>query len=197
MSETTCKIVFLIGFTTILAIRFYFARLLQSQKVKDDRKTPLEKVLIGLTVLGMYMPLVGVFTTWLTFANYQLPGWTGWVGTVMFAAAIGLFWRAHVDLDLNWSASLEIRENHRLVNCGVYQYVRHPMYASLWLWGLAQLLLLHNWIYGLSHLASFVPMYLLRIPQEEQMMIDTFGEEYQEYMSRTGRVIPQFSQTAE
>jgi protein-S-isoprenylcysteine O-methyltransferase Ste14 len=39
-------------------------------------------------------------------------------------------------------------------------------------------------------------MYLLRIPQEEQMMIDTFGEEYQEYMSRTGRVIPKFSQTA-
>ncbi|ARV60152.1 hypothetical protein BZZ01_17315 [Nostocales cyanobacterium HT-58-2] len=47
----TCKIVFLMGFTTVFAIRFYFARLLQSSKVKDDRKTPLEIVLLGLTLL--------------------------------------------------------------------------------------------------------------------------------------------------
>lgn len=67
MSEMTCKIVFLIGFTTVLAVRFYFARLLQSSKVKDDRKTPLEIVLLGLTLLGMFiLPLIGIFT----------PGWS-------------------------------------------------------------------------------------------------------------------------
>ncbi len=39
MSEMTCKIVFLVGFTTVFAVRFYFARLLQSSKIKDDLKT--------------------------------------------------------------------------------------------------------------------------------------------------------------
>jgi protein-S-isoprenylcysteine O-methyltransferase Ste14 len=52
-----------------------------------------------------------------------------------------------------------------------------------------QALLLHNWIYGLSYLISFLPMYMRRVPQEEQMMLDTFGEQYQEYMRSTGRVI--------
>ncbi|MEH1855199.1 MAG: protein-S-isoprenylcysteine O-methyltransferase [Nostoc sp.] len=181
MSEATCKIVFLIGFTIVLAIRFYFARLLQSQTVKDDRKTPLEILLLGFTLLGMFiLPLVGVFTPWLGFADYRLPSWTGWVGAAMFSTAIWLFWRAHVDLGLNWSATLEIRENHSLVDQGVYRSVRHPMYAAFWLWGIAQALLLHNWIYGLSYLISFVPMYFLRVRQEEEMMVDTFGEQYRD-----------------
>lgn len=80
-----------------------------------------------------------------------------------------------------------------LVETGVYRYIRHPMYAAFWLWGIAQVLLLHNWICGMSYLVSFLPMYLLRVPQEEQMMIDTFGEQYQEYTTRTGRVIPKIS----
>lgn len=191
MSETTCDSVFLICFSIILAIRIYFARMVKSTKVKDDRKTILEILLLGLTVLGMFvLPLIGIFTPWFDFAAYSLLSWTGWLGTVVFSLAIWLFWRAHSDLGLSWSASLEIRENHSLVNSGVYGYIRHPMYAAFWLWGIAQVLLLHNWIYGLSYLVSFLPMYFLRIRQEEQMMIDTFGLEYRNYSSRTGRVIP-------
>ena len=64
------------------------------------------------------------------------------------------------------------------------------MYAAFWLCGIAQALLLHNWIAGFSYLASFVPMYVLRVPQEEQMMLDTFGDRYRAYMAQTGRIIP-------
>lgn len=143
------------------------------------------------------LPLVGVFTPWFGFAVYDLPNWMDWLGTVFFVLAIWLFWRSHADLGLNWSASLEIRENHSLVDTGVYRYIRHPMYAAFWLWGIAQALLLHNWVYGLSYLVSFLPMYIMRVPQEEQMMLDTFGEQYQDYITRTGRVIPKISQSME
>jgi hypothetical protein len=61
---------------------------------------------------------------------------------------------------------------------------------ALWLWTLAQLLLLQNWITGLSGLICFLPLYLYRVPREEQMMIDTFGEEYLDYMSKTPRLLP-------
>jgi protein-S-isoprenylcysteine O-methyltransferase Ste14 len=30
----------------------------------------------------------------------------------------------------------------------------------------------------------------VRVPKEEQMMLDEFGEEYQAYMQRTGRFLP-------
>jgi protein-S-isoprenylcysteine O-methyltransferase Ste14 len=35
-----------------------------------------------------------------------------------------------------------------LVREGVYRSVRHPMYASERLWGIAQALLLQNWVAG-------------------------------------------------
>ena len=62
---------------------------------------------------------------------------------------------------------------------------------SEWLWGVAQALLLQNWVAGLAGLALFTPLYVLRVPREEQMMLDRFGAEYRSYMNRTGRVVPQ------
>ncbi len=112
------------------------------------------------------------------------------VGMIILAMAVWLFWRSHADLGRNWSPSLELREGHELVTEGVYRSVRHPMYASMWLWGVAQALLLQNWIAGWASLVMFMPLYLLRVPREERMMLDEFGEEYRAYMDRTGRVIP-------
>jgi Isoprenylcysteine carboxyl methyltransferase (ICMT) family len=73
---------------------------------------------------------------------------------------------------------------------GVYRSVRHPMYASMWLWGVAQTMLLQNRVAGFSSLALFLPLYLPRVPREEQVMVEEFGDEYRSYMSQTGRIIP-------
>ena len=85
---------------------------------------------------------------------------------------------------------VDVRENHRLVTEGVYRHLRHPMYTAFWLWAAAQALLLPNWIAGLSGLFGFGTLYFLRIGKEEQLMLDTFGDEYRVYMARTRRVIP-------
>lgn len=192
MSQEMRQLIFLIGFIVTFAIRFYFARLAkQNQQVIDGRVTVVERVRLILTILGMLvLPLVYVFTPCFEFADYNLPDGAGWLGAILFGSAIALFWRSHTDLGQNWSASLEVRHDHALVENGVYRYIRHPMYAAFWLWGIAQALLLHNWICGLSYLVSFLPMYLYRVPREEQMMLDRFGEQYQHYSTRTGRVIP-------
>jgi len=51
-------------------------------------------------------------------------------------------------------------------------------------------LLLQNWIAGFANLLIFIPFYMLRVQAEEKMMVDTFGDEYREYMKRTGGVLP-------
>jgi protein-S-isoprenylcysteine O-methyltransferase Ste14 len=35
-----------------------------------------------------------------------------------------------------------------------------------------------------------VPHYLLRVKSEEKMMIEQFGDEYRDYMKKTGRIFP-------
>ncbi|MEE9566562.1 MAG: isoprenylcysteine carboxylmethyltransferase family protein, partial [Desulfobacteria bacterium] len=77
-----------------------------------------------------------------------------------------------------------------LITEGVFRYIRHPMYAAHLLWAIAQVLMLHNWIAGYSFLVVAVPLYLLRVNDEEQMMLEQFGEGYREYMQRTRRIIP-------
>jgi protein-S-isoprenylcysteine O-methyltransferase Ste14 len=117
----------------------------------------------------------------------------GGVGAILMTLAIWLFWRSHADLGRNWSPSLQLREGHELVTEGVYRHIRHPMYASEWLWSIAQALMLQNWVAGWAGLALFTPLYVLRVPREEQMMLDQFGEEYRAYMNRTGRIVPQLT----
>lgn len=64
------------------------------------------------------------------------------------------------------------------------------MYAAHLLWGIAQALMLHNWIAGFSLLIVVIPQYLLRFRAEEQMMLEKFGDQYHHYMRKTGRIIP-------
>ena len=64
------------------------------------------------------------------------------------------------------------------------------MYAAFWLCAVAQALLLPNWIAGLSGLVGFGTLFFFRVGNEERMMLETFGDEYRQYMARTNRVIP-------
>jgi protein-S-isoprenylcysteine O-methyltransferase Ste14 len=105
-------------------------------------------------------------------------------------AALWLFWRSHADLGQNWSRSLELRTAHQLVRHGVYRSTRHPMYAAILLFGLAQGLLLENWLAGWSGFVAFAVMYLVRTPREEKMMCEYFGDEYRDYMRHSGRLFP-------
>src|SRR5262249_21666579 len=133
---------------------------------------------------------VYVFTHWLGFANYRLPTWLGFAGVAVFIAALTVLWAAHTTIGRNFSPRLEIGEQQTLITRGVYRYVRHPIYAGFWLWGIAQRLLLQNWAAGFAMVATFLPLYLVRVPREEGMLLEHFGETYRAYMDRTGRIIP-------
>lgn len=183
--------IYFLAILTEMVIRAPLNKRRKQQKMSERRVTAQEKTLLGLLFLGMFLiPIVYAATNWLDFANYELPGWAGWLGAVLIAGALFVFWRAHADLGLNWSPTLEIRERHELVTHGIYGLIRHPMYASQWLWVIAQPLLLQNWIAGWLNLLVFIFFYFLRVRAEEQLMIEQFGDQYRAYMQRVGGVIP-------
>jgi protein-S-isoprenylcysteine O-methyltransferase Ste14 len=157
----------------------------------DDRSQGLELVMSMVAWTGMeIIPLFYAFTRWLEWADYPLPAWLGWVGFILLALATWLLWRAHADLGRNWSPTLQVSREQQVVTSGVYGYLRHPIYASLLLTGVAQALMLPNWIAGWSGLAAFLLVYLVRVPREEAMMVQHFGEEYTAYRARVGGLLP-------
>lgn len=185
--------VYFIALIIEIIIRVPLDRKRKQEKMSERRVTRQEQILLGLLTLGGFIvPLIYAATNWLDFANYTLPAWAGWLGVLLTAGALFVFWRAHADLGLNWSPSLEIREKHELITRGIYGVIRHPMYASQWLLVIAQPLLLQNWIAGFLNLLVFIPFYLLRVKAEEQLMLEKFGNQYQAYMQRVDAVLPKF-----
>jgi len=183
--------VFFVGFVIYTATRGAYARRLKNVESVHRQVDRLEKALLLMVIpASLLLPLLYLFTPLLNFANYRLPAFAPWLGLILLLAALWLFWRSHADLGQNWSVTLEVRKEHRLITHGVYRLIRHPMYASIFLFSLAQGLLLANWLAGWSAFVPFTVLYLVRTPREEQMMCKFFGDEYRDYMGRTGRLFP-------
>ena len=115
------------------------------------------------------------------------------MGVLLLGLALGILWQAHQDLGRQWSSTLAIQTDHTLVMQGVYRLIRHPIYAALWLLAIAQAALLPNWVAGYAGLLGFLPLYWVRVPQEEQSLLRHFGDAYRGYMGRTGRLIPRLN----
>jgi protein-S-isoprenylcysteine O-methyltransferase Ste14 len=203
MLNNTFEILYLAFFIASSAVRIIGAAKGKNwwhkkSEVVENRETGAGKLFLFFSFLGVQvLPFIYIFSSFLDFADYDLPVGVGrilgWSGCVVFAAAIWVLWRSHVDLGRNFSPELKIREKHKLVTGGIFYIIRHPMYSAHWIWALAQAMLLQNWIAGLSMLVAFWPLYLYRITREEYMMCDQFGDEYRNYMGKTGRIFPRLN----
>lgn len=202
MRINSWNLVYLVGLIVYITIRGVFGGRTKGNKKLVSRASVSDRALVGVVFVGnIILPGLYLFTPWLGFADYggceirdtgceMLFAIMHWSGAVMMVVALWLFWRAHVDLGLNWSITLEMRKDHELIERGVYRLVRHPMYAAIFLFAIAQGLLLRNWLAGWGGFVSFAILYLVRTPREEKMMQEFFGEPYRDYMKRTGRLWP-------
>ncbi|MDA0769303.1 MAG: protein-S-isoprenylcysteine O-methyltransferase [Chloroflexi bacterium] len=196
MSNKQLNALYVIGLVVGAVVRGIYTKRYRNKDYKEERHTSLLEWSLMLLwgVSSQVIPIVYMRSKCLKAADYCLPKktsrWTGIAGACAYTAGIWLLWRSHADLGRSWTPTLAIREKHELVTDGVYRYMRHPMYAAHLLWGIAQALLLQNWIAGFAGLATLVPVYLMRVDREEQMMLEYFGDDYAQYMNRTGRLFP-------
>ena len=191
MTPDIAKFVFVMMAVGWYLIRYRHARRARREKVTRSARGWRENtlLLISLTGLGI-VPLIYTATAMPHFASYAFRPAQAWLGVLVAVAALVMFRLTHRALGRNWSVSLDVRENHRLITDGIYRRIRHPMYTAFWLWAVAQALLLPNWVAGFAGLIGFGTSFFGRIAKEEQMMVDTFGDEYRQYMARTGRLLP-------
>jgi len=183
--------VWLVSFIIMFAIRAPFSAANRANVVVESRNDEAERaLLIAMFLSMMVLPLLDLATPLLAFADYRVPRAASIVAAALQAPMLFLFWRSHADLGRNWSPGLEVREDHGLVTAGVYARVRHPMYAAIWIAAVTQPLLVQNWIGGALVVPAFAVMWIVRIPREEAMMRAQFGEAYDAYVARSGRLFP-------
>jgi len=190
MFNSTFKVIYAILYLLATIIRKIFTSKNRKMDFVTHRKSTGDFILLFFDGIGMIIPLIYVFSSWLDFADYYLPAWIGWAGTGLFVFAIWVLYLSHAALGKNWTPVLAIQKEHTLVTSGIYAYIRHPMYATHILWAIAQVLMLHNWIAGYSFFVVMIPHYLVRVGREEKMLQDHYGQKYKDYAERTGRIFP-------
>ncbi|MBS3795984.1 MAG: isoprenylcysteine carboxylmethyltransferase family protein, partial [Candidatus Thorarchaeota archaeon] len=118
-----------------------------------------------------------------------LPVLLRYIGIILGIISIGYVYWAHNTLRQNYSATLETSEEQEVVREGPYARVRHPIYSSHMLFNFGMVLVSETWLLLLPLIIA-MPFTYNRIFNEEKMMIEEFGEEYEEYMEETGRLFP-------
>ncbi|MDQ6433625.1 protein-S-isoprenylcysteine O-methyltransferase [Mesorhizobium sp. LHD-90] len=185
------EIIWVLGVVAWYVIRYPFERRAKRVRVVSSRRSPAETVGLASALFGLAVfPAFYVATGMPQAADYPARLWAIVAGTVLFASALWLFRVSHKELGRNWSVTLEIREQHKLVSGGPYRFIRHPMYTSFLLMALGQAFLLSNWVVALAGLIGFAALFFPRVGKEERMMVENFGPQYLAYMERTKRIIP-------
>jgi protein-S-isoprenylcysteine O-methyltransferase Ste14 len=89
-----------------------------------------------------------------------------------------------------FTVNLSIDTEHRLIDKGLYKYIRHPSYSGSLLSFLGLALYFNNWICLAIILIPVVSVFIYRINIEEQLLLQQPGLYYDNYCKRTKRLIP-------
>ena len=190
MNPWIAKTVILVSTVVMIAIRAPHGRRSRSVKVARSYKSARETLLLVLAWVGFLVPVIWVLSPAFSFAEYPLRSVPLVAGVTCLAIGLWLFFRSHADLGTNWSVTLELRQEHRLISQGVYRAIRHPMYSALTLYSAGQALVIPNWVAGFSNGIALAVLLALRLGAEEKMMTEQFGAEYAAYSARTKRFVP-------
>jgi protein-S-isoprenylcysteine O-methyltransferase Ste14 len=113
-----------------------------------------------------------------------------WVGLAVLLAGLGLrVWANHV-LGAFYTRTLRVLEHQPVVQSGPYRFIRHPGYLGVILMWAGAGLAAGNGIVLLLVLLCLGLAYHYRIRTEEAMLLETLGETYARYRSRTWRLLP-------
>jgi len=186
------RLILFAGFVILLPIGIYH-RLKSRTGEKLDRTQEGFFILISLRLCGI-TGMMGVLIylinpAWMAWAAMPLPTWLRWTG-MGFGVISGLLfiWTLR-NLGKNLTDTVVTRQHHTLVTTGPYRWIRHPFYTSAALMIPASFLLSANWFFLAIGIAVFL-LLAIRTRKEEANLIARFGDEYRNYMRRTGRFVP-------
>jgi protein-S-isoprenylcysteine O-methyltransferase Ste14 len=144
-----------------------------------------------IAILGYIASIIiyMVFPQRISYFQLAMTSWLRWLGVMGATCSILLVEWTHRTLGKQYSAELAIQKEHILVTTGPYSRIRHPMYTALNMFSFFMALTTSNLIILLLAVLVMLPFPWI-VRAEEEMLLKTFGEEYQKYMIKTGRFFP-------
>lgn len=133
---------------------------------------------------------------WMAWASFDAPPALRWLGLVLAGLTLPAIHWVLSSLGPNVTETVLTKERHELVTEGPYRWVRHPLYTTGLVLLLGLGLMAGSWFVLLAIVMAFAQLRFLVIPREEQALMAKFGERYQAYMVRTGRLVPRVRESS-
>ena len=155
---------------------------LNAKEEEQEQKTVI--ALSGLMFLAAFIVAGLNFR----FQWIVLPAWAVWIGVGVFLAAY-LMYAEVLRENTYLSRTVEVQENQKVIDTGLYGIVRHPMYSATLFLFLSMGIVLGSPI-SVAILLLYIPIIALRMNNEEQVLEEGL-EGYREYKTRVKyKVIP-------
>jgi protein-S-isoprenylcysteine O-methyltransferase Ste14 len=176
----------LYAYLVLLAI-YKLAEHLAMRKTGTLAHKPRWEWTMAAIIVPYYLVIVGPLLEYFYFRWEG--GYLSWIlGTVFYAAATFFRTKGHLDLQKGFSMAIEKIEEVRLVQTGLYRYIRHPLYlGNLCLFVACPLFLAAriSWAFTVLGCAGV----LVRIRVEERFLREHL-EGYRAYIDKTWALIP-------
>lgn len=194
MNENIFRILAAVILLTGMGISSYFrikADKETGEKIsrKVDGSVMMNFIKIGGLILWLSPFVYLMNPNWMAWSKIGLPEWVRWFG-VGFGVlnTLGIYW-LFSSIGSGITPTSATRKEHKLVTDGIYKYIRHPLYTFGSSMFVAFGMMADNWFIALLGVLAFIGM-AIRTPREEANLIEKFGDEYRDYMKRTGRFLP-------
>jgi protein-S-isoprenylcysteine O-methyltransferase Ste14 len=169
-----------------LSIAAVFAGGNVSPGVREDRRN--RWVVVAVVAIGLVSAYLPAWSDRVGF--WTIDGEvTRWIGVAIVAIG-GILRIAPVFILGNrFSGLVAIQPEHTLVTAGIYGVIRHPSYLGLLLSAFGWALAFRSGL-GVLLAAILIPIIVVRMNSEEQLLASQFGAEYADYRACTSRLIP-------
>jgi len=165
-------------------------------KMHNESEVPLLLKLRTIFGIPFYLGvLVWTFAPkFMEWSSIHFPIWVRWAGLGLGLVAILTNAWSHRTLSKklgeDFDPALRLLKVPVLVTEGPYARIRHPIYTTFLLMQISVLLLTSNWFIGFCGIAIIVSVIAIRVPEEEKMLIEQFGDDYRSYIKHTGSLLP-------
>ena len=112
-----------------------------------------------------------------------------YLGVLIFLSGYLIRVLATRKLRKQFSFVLTIQENRQLITSGIYSVIRHPVYLGNMLGVLGMFLVFSTW-YSLIFVIFYMLLLGRQISQDEKHLMQNFGSVYEEYSTKSFRLIP-------
>lgn len=183
------KIIITIAVSYLYGFFEVFMNLRQRSKSKVTNSSDKNSLwwLYGLITLGYALS----FSIGATKIG-RIYDWNTFFAIGMALVVIGLMIRIHSILTLKqyFTYSVAKVENHKIIETGLFKFLRHPGYLGQLIVFIGISISISNWLSILAMMLPVVFGYAYRITVEERFMVEQFGNIYLDYQKRTKKIIP-------